>query len=134
MAFGETAAQAVFLSYHFMSVLTHTGNGSYGQEYGVPVGSRINADCWVQHQVAVDGGKRLGYADLDHFIVAYLALFSDMVLRNPSTRVNRDPRKSRAHRAALVTARHAGWLRAFWRTNLHLGSEPSTHDQGPRHE
>jgi hypothetical protein len=135
MAFGETAAQAVFLSYHLMSVMTHTGNGSYGQAHGIPVRSRINAECWVQHHVAVDGEKiRLGHADLDHFMVAYLALFPDTVLRIHSTRVNRDPSKPRAHRAALVTARHAYWLWAFWRTDLHLGSEPRTHDPGPRHE
>lgn len=118
-----------------MSVMPHTGNGSYGQVHGVPIRSRINAECWVQHRVTVDGGKiRLGHADLDHFMVGYLTLFPDTVLRIHSSRVNRDPRKPRAHRAVLVTARHTYSQQTFLRADLHLGSEPRTPDPGLRHE
>lgn len=44
-----------FLSSHrLMSVMSHTGSGSYGTAQGLPVRSRIIAECWVRDKVVVE--------------------------------------------------------------------------------
>jgi hypothetical protein len=44
-----------FLSSHrLMSVMTHTGDGALGKATGMPVRSRIIADCWVKNQVVIE--------------------------------------------------------------------------------
>ena len=44
-----------FMSSHrLMSVMTHTGSGSYGQANGAVVRSRIIAECWVKNKVVVE--------------------------------------------------------------------------------
>lgn len=44
-----------FLSSHrLVSVMTHTGSGSYGQASGRTVTSRIVAECWVKNKVVVE--------------------------------------------------------------------------------
>ena len=44
-----------FLSSHrLMSVMTHTGTGSYGVATGLPIRSRILAECWVKDKVVVE--------------------------------------------------------------------------------
>ena len=173
-----------FLSSHrLVSVMTHTGNGSYGRAQGALVRSRIIAECWVKNKVVVEewlvrdqaafaacmgktpqqlardmvdaelarglavsfftpahdqpsrypasfsddsaaqtycsglqkiwqekdtsairglyfhgaslyapgGQTRYGHADIDRFVVGYLASFPDAVLRIHSTIVNREP-------------------------------------------
>jgi hypothetical protein len=48
-------ADGSFLSSHrLISVMTHTGDGLYGQAQGRPVRSRIIADCWVRDRVVVE--------------------------------------------------------------------------------
>ena len=48
-------ADGSFLSSHrLVSVMTHTGDGIYGQAQGKPVRSRIIADCWVQDRVVIE--------------------------------------------------------------------------------
>lgn len=44
-----------FMSSHrLVSVMTHTGSGSYGQATGRRVASRIVAECWVKNKVVVE--------------------------------------------------------------------------------
>jgi SnoaL-like polyketide cyclase len=44
-----------FLSSHRLtSVMTHTGDGSFGPASGRPVRSRIIAECWVRDQVVIE--------------------------------------------------------------------------------
>ncbi len=44
-----------FMSSHrLVSVMTHTGSGSYGQANGRQITSRIIADCWVKNKVVVE--------------------------------------------------------------------------------
>jgi predicted ester cyclase len=48
-------ADGSFLSSHrLISVMTHTGDGIYGQAQGKAVRSRIIADCWVRDRVVVE--------------------------------------------------------------------------------
>ena len=44
----ETPERSFLSSHRLLSVMTHTGDGSYGRAENRPVRSRIIADCWVQ--------------------------------------------------------------------------------------
>ena len=41
-------------SHRLVSVMTHTGSGSYGQASGQRVTSRIVAECWVKNKVVIE--------------------------------------------------------------------------------
>ena len=62
-----------FMSSHrLMSVMSHTGSGSYGAAQGLPVRSRIIAECWVRNKVV-----------LEEWLVRDQAAFANCLGRTP---------------------------------------------------